>query len=263
MCFYQETVFFILDPKRVDDSFKKKSMDYFDLTEKEFNFSDGSLAINSIYGIDPLKQYEGVDLFAFLDQESNFDQKINFSYINVNDVVKFKGNSIQGPRREGIGSYNKKLFEDYSNQLENISATKTAVNLNFYNLIDLNSIDKILFSNFAKIFQFDGSDKIFLGEFLLVVFKKENEKMISSFDVSLNSTSRKFCHFKNRHADTFQSAKSKNKMCINSLDMEEFILLELNFNSIMAGCDAFDHFFKDSVVFKEKIIDFNDISNFM
>jgi hypothetical protein len=152
--------------------------------ENNQKYSDCYLALSSIFSSNPLTKRRN-SLTTLLEQDFFFpeeESKSNYVYINVKDVIKSKGNSIFGPKREDIGIYNKKLNESFTKEVQANCILKPVYNLNFFNFPQLNGItDRILFSDFVNWSVYDESEKKYHGDSFMIIHHNIKETVISVF----------------------------------------------------------------------------------
>lgn len=234
--------------RNVNDNIKKRSS-YYMKKHGDLYFTDSYLGLCSIYGINPITKNNNQGLFSLLDQDfdASFEKKPIFNYIKVCEIVKSKGNAINGPRKEDVGNFNRKLFETYSKEIEQASVTRSSVNLKFFNFSKWSGIDdQILFSDFVKFYIFNGPEKRFIDEFILIIHKNRENVLISALNTENELFSSKF-------NDSFHASLSKNKNKISIFNIEEFSLYELCFINENAALDAYEKFFKNSELVSSQI----------
>lgn len=205
-------------------------------------FTDSYLALASVFNLNPLAS-QSDSLSDLLNQEFEFDDVENnacekeFSYINIKDVLKSKGNAINAPKREDIGIFNRKLFESHSKELAILNQERLFVNPGFVGLSFQK--DEILSSDPVSLSVFDGQTRISKGDYILVLHRSKNNSL--------------FCTIRNQ-ADTFiyKAKKSafccgtsfNNKRVLNLLCLETLSLAAVEFVCEEAASFAFKLFFQ-------------------
>lgn len=199
-------------------------------------FTDSFLTLASVFKVNPLADKN--DLSHLLDQEPECQESEGFAYINIQDVLKTKGNAIHGPRRENIGRFNRKLFETYSKKLEPAMQERLVVNLKFYPCFSFLEGDQVLSSDYVLVTLFDGPRKVAVSEHILVIHKSCSE--------------RKFCTIRNESTSLFIRSKEVNfcstsNSCrkINLMYLPTLSLYSIEFLCENALAFAYDSFFKN------------------
>lgn len=243
-----------------DYSIKTQSGYYMRTYDGNESYSDCYIALSSVFGVNPLNRRRN-SLTSLLEQDFCFpdeEKKSRFIYINVNDVIKSKGNSVFGPKREDIGIYNRKLYDSYTKEVETYSVNRVMLNLKFFNFHEFTGIgDDVLFSNFVSCFVFDGSEKKAQGDFFMFIHQNNKNALASVFNFD-----RKL--FFGENFESFKSYYCKNKKKIFAFYIDEFTLFEFEFVCEQAAIDAHDLFFKKSAAaLPPPIFGLEDLSNFL
>jgi len=88
------------------------------------------MALELIFGKE--KEEENDTLLQLLEENKADETSAPFIYMDVNEMIKSKGNSVVGPKREELGRYNRKLFVIQSRENEKQCAITLRVNERFY-----------------------------------------------------------------------------------------------------------------------------------
>lgn len=181
------------------------------------------------------------DLDSFLNEYLSSDQNIQeFKYIRLKDVFKSKGNSINGPRREDVGRYNRKLF---GMQTAASISDSVALNPKFFDEpnIVLNNKSEMIFFQHCEISYFDSHGRVNIGDYKILIYKMPDihetphEKICSI----LNTENILFDSLKISDFISFYDDKSTK---ILFLYLESFIIYEINFvnnNIAKTACKLF------------------------
>ncbi|ELA41404.1 uncharacterized protein VICG_01509 [Vittaforma corneae ATCC 50505] len=202
-------------------------------------YTESYLVFGSLFGISPPLSSDDF-LTVFLEQNSDVleeREKMLVHYIQLNDVVKTRGNPINGPRKEDIGMYNRKIFETYSRKGNGIAQDQLVVNVKFFPKYN-NYIghDLILTSDFVQLYKFNGSSKQRLEQSLFIVHQRDSKKKCTIFH------SDKII-FNKLEKEQFKYALSKCKRSINILHFETFTLYSAEFLCENAAIRVFNSFF--------------------
>ncbi|KAI4291422.1 hypothetical protein PAPHI01_0696 [Pancytospora philotis] len=107
-------------------------------------------------------------------EQSDEQPNIEFNYIRLKDVIKSKGNSINGPKREDVGHYNRKLFDMREAEQRELVTVSVSPNPNFYAELDaVTQRHEAMATEACYISYFRSGCAYALGldEFFLVLFK--------------------------------------------------------------------------------------------
>lgn len=204
-------------------------------------FTDSYITLGSIYGVNVL--YSSKDsLDALLEREfgsADDDELSVINYVDVDDVIKTKGNAINGPRKEDVGIFNRKMFEPYSKEVDRIKKNILIVNVNFFQSYKAHfADDRIIASDYVHLCEFDGQSRKLFSSCILVVHEK-NQKAVFSI---LNEG--RFI-LQNIDKKDVKSALSKCKMKINILLFDVFKLYSAEYSCRNAAQFTFNSFFKN------------------
>lgn len=229
------------DQKQSSSSNQEKSMQYCKDRHPTKLFTESFLTLASVMGINPLVSKDDF-LAALLEQSFDMfeDDKQPFKYIKVSDVIKTRGNAINGPRREDIGYYNRKLFENYTNEISKTSQDRAFVNLKFFPKYDHFIKDEtVITSDLVIICVFRGSIRERFEQCLFIVHQKDNKKRCTAFygdHVVFNMLEK----------DQFKYSLSKCKRKINMLHFETLMLYSIEFLCTNAAASAYSSFFNEA-----------------
>lgn len=204
--------------------------------------SDSYLALGSLFGINPLIP-KGDVLAALLEkglEELEEEQVQPLRYIEVKNVIKSKGNAINGPKREDVGNYNRKLFESYSKALNRATQNQLIVNVKFYpKYAYFFGNDKIFTSDFVQLYKYSGPVRLRMEKSLFVVHQKNVRRRCTLI-----------CEdkiiFGRLGKNKLKYSLSKCKRKIYVLYLETFMLYVMEFLCEGAACNTFNSFFTDT-----------------
>jgi len=198
-------------------------------------FTESYAALASLYGVSLLASREDF-LTALLDQTAHMypeDRKQTFTYINVKDVIKTRGNAITGPKREDIGQYNRKIFENYTKEVNRTMWNQLVVNLKFFpKYWNFVGCDAVIASDFVQVFRFGECYKQRIEECLFLIHQTENNRWCSLVHVD------QFILYK-LQKPLYECALGKCKRKLNLLHLETFTLYTVEFLCENAALHAF------------------------
>lgn len=187
--------------------------------------TESYLALASVFKVSPLpSKTDSLDALLELEFGSSLEEEpASLDYIDVKDVVKSKGNAINGPRREDVGIFNRKLFDSYSKQVDQTKNNRLLVNINFFSAYkDIFNLDLIITADFVCFHKFTCQSKQTYPDCLFVIHERnstrlctviyKNSLLIDKIDGSL-----------------FTHSLSKCKRKINILHKELFFLFSIEF----------------------------------
>lgn len=218
---------------------------------KDKEYTRSYLDLASVLKLNPLfdKNDSLMDLLNQAFENDNILEKKEFKYINIKDVIKSKGNAIHGPRREDIGTFNRKLFESHIKELEPIYQDKLLINIDFEKeMYSDQHNENILSTALVDTYIFDGQIIRQLKDCLLIIHTYKNKDLYWSLESSGDNT------FTRIKLGTFLAAMSllKPKKCINLLHLPTFRLTSFDFKCEHTCKYVFDNFFKISIPLDEK-----------
>ncbi|KAI5169284.1 hypothetical protein PAEPH01_0590 [Pancytospora epiphaga] len=93
-----------------------------------------------------------------------------FAYVRTKDVIKSKGNSIKGPKREDIGKYNRKLFDMHNGGKVGHPTAKILVNPKFFDELQDAMVNfKINKCELCAVCYFNGGEMYEIGDFFMTI----------------------------------------------------------------------------------------------
>lgn len=198
-------------------------------------FTESYMALASLYGVSPLASRDDL-LTALLEQNPDTleeDRKQIFTYIDANDVIKTKGNAINGPKREDIGQYNRKIFENYTKELEKTMWDQLIVNLKFFpKYWSFVGCDAVIASDFVQVFRFGECYKQRIEDCLFLIHQENDSRWCTIVNVD------DFILYK-MHKEQFECALGKCRRHLNILHLETFTLYTVEFLCENAALHAY------------------------
>lgn len=173
--------------------------------------------------------YKPNTIDLLLNQEFNEEKEI--TYIDINEVVKKKGTSIHGPRRQDVDRFNRKLFESQSRDVLNTYHERLFVNLRFYPEINIIT-NEVISCDYVDITCYTGLIK---SRHILILHKKQNEVVLSL------STDKKYLYFEICRSEFISSGNLKKT--INILHVGKFEILSIEFINENAAEFVYKNYF--------------------
>lgn len=202
------------------------------------HISDSYAALASLYGVGVTASNDEI-LTALLDQSLDVFEEIEepedqtFTYINVKDVIKTKGNAINGPKREDIGVYNRKLYESHTKQINRLSQDQLMVNLKFYpQYAAFVGTDTVSAADFVNVYKFNESYTQRHEHCMFLVHQKETKKRFTII------YEEKFL-IRKMHRGKYECAMGQCKKKVTILHLEAFELYSIEFVSESAASNAY------------------------
>lgn len=213
---------------------------YYTTDYSKKRFTESYIVLGSFFNVNPLILPENT-LSALLEMDFGFPNEDNgpVCYMDVKNVVKSKGNSINGPHREDVGKFNRKLFESYSKDMENVLQNRIFVDLKFYPEADrFIGKEEVISADLVNIFKYDGPNKEMLGGFIFIV----HEKLLSTV---FSAISGKNILFDRLDSTNVLYSRGKDKRRLNILQLETFTMFVVEFLSASVATAVFQSIFGD------------------
>lgn len=237
--------------KSVHDSFFKiqanlrahlKLPGYSEIHNGEKLRTESYLVFRSLFSANPL--LANIDrLTAFLEKNSGLtkeQERASIHYIRVRSIIKARGNPIEGPKKEDVGMYNRRIFDCYSKEINCLNQDQSIVNAKFFPRYDsFLGHDLVITSDFVQLYKFNGSSKQRLEESLFIIHQRDTKKKVTVL----------YCGkiiFNRLGKDQFKYTLSKCKRSINILHFETFTLYRVEFSYENAAIRAFTFFFSEN-----------------
>lgn len=178
-------------------------------------------------------------LSNFLSMEEPVDIKA-IDYMKIEDVLKTKGNAINGPRREDIDRFNRKLFDSHTKELESVYAERIILNLEFYPLLAINTnsvvcadlIELEILSLKNENYKF--TEKSRLPNCILIIHRVNNTNVLSL------ATEREFIY--RELAESSFEYKKRNRI-LDLLELSTFSIFSVKFLSAFVCNQVTERFF--------------------
>lgn len=199
---------------------------------------NGRQALQTLFGKKIPRRENKDTLSMLLDENYSPEdvQNMEFNYIKLEDVVKSKGNSINGPKREDVGRYNRKLFDMQFNENRNVYTVSVDVNPRFFpELRKINETSEILCCETIIVNYFDRQNTFLIDEFFLTVHK--------SIDVFCTIRGKTHVLFDRMTRGSVQAVHVPGSSNIVFLYLDSFILYNLIFVSSEAASAVYELFF--------------------
>ncbi|KAM0680869.1 hypothetical protein GINT2_001143 [Glugoides intestinalis] len=189
------------------------------------SLTESYLALASVFKVSPLPlKTDSLEALLELEFGSTLEEEpASLDYIDVKDVVKSKGNAINGPRREDVGTFNRKLFDSYSKQVEQSKNSRLLVNINFFSSYKaIFNFDRIITADFVCFHKFNYQSKQTYPDCLFVIHERSSTRLCTVI-------------YKNTliidkiDANLFMHSLSKCKRKIHILHKEHFFLFSMEF----------------------------------
>lgn len=205
-------------------------------------YSEAYVAICSLYGYDPFKDPED-SLTALLEQNFNSEEEVpnQFKYVKVDDVIKTKGVSIYGPRREDVGKYNRKLFEMQTRDFS--KRNKLIINMNpmfFKETRDLAQKYEVTRCEQVELEYYSHGFAVKLDRYMMVVFLDQSEIFCTIKNLNL------VLFDKMSHSQIKSSYKPNSKEII-MLYLETLVMYRILFHSEEAAKIMYEKFFSKNI----------------
>lgn len=153
-------------------------------------------ALESLFGRRKVVSRDSLDVFLDGNFQPLEEANAPFKYIRLEDVFKSKGNSVNGPRREDIGRYNRKLFDMQFSQAKEAAQPRLRLNLDFFpEMNELLRSSRVIRSEYVTLHCFNGDSRFEIGDFILVIHENDdgifctirNEKKLLFDKIALGS----------------------------------------------------------------------------
>lgn len=211
---------------------KRKKSDvysYYKTETSKKEFTESYLVLGTFFQIYPYVPTENT-LDALLEIDFGLPdegEQVPVCYMEVKNVVKSKGNSINGPHREDIGMFNRKLFESYCNDLEKEMQNRVIVNLEFYPEIDrFIGDEEVISADPVSIFKFNGPSKEMLGDFIFIAHMKGIYPIFSAVNTDGSNVL-----FNRLSMSNVLYSRGKDKRRIQIFHLETFTIFVIEFLS--------------------------------
>jgi hypothetical protein len=179
-------------------------------------------------------------LESLLEQEIIFEDKSDkqFNYIKIEDVLKTKGNSVMGPKREDVGKYNRKLFEMQEKEMMGVSKITMHSNPKFFReASSVAATSEIIYCEEVLISYFNLGKHYNIGNFFLLVHKNQGV-------IHCTVKDKKTELFKDLSQTDIEASYLKGTKKIHFLCLETFIIYRVVFSTVDAASSAYESFFK-------------------
>lgn len=173
--------------------------------------------------------------------DANFQQEAQsepvFPYVRIEDIIKSKGNSIKGPKREDVGRYNRKLFDMQFNSQQAPLPVKVSLNPRFFReLSDIAQTSEIVKCEMCVASYFHCGESYEVGEFFLVVHTQGQTTLCTV-------KSEGGLLFDGMEKDSVHAIYFAGCANILFLYYDTFILYNLAFTSVEAASSVYEAFF--------------------
>lgn len=210
-------------------------------TAQQGSKSEMYQAMTTIFSAeDRRKHFDSLEDFLANNPAPEEEVNAEFRYINPEEVLKTKGNSIHGPRREDVGKFNRKLFEMQCRQYR--GHLQLCFSINPYFFREMNTVlsnSEIIRTDYVEMRYFDNGVEKDIGTFMLIVHKTTDGIMCTVKNSAC-------ALFESLAQGSFCSKYSKYSSQVLFLYFDTFILYNVVFLTEKAAQAVNDLFFSQS-----------------